>query len=700
MPVAAGDPPEVESIPPNNGELARLLNATEWEVIGALEALFEAATESITIYDLEGRIVRANAAFYASVARLFPGDLPGTLHDRLAQHPPRNPQGAILSEEEWPQTRLLHGETLSGSAAAETMAYTSNGEAVHWSVTGAPLRAADGRLIGAVAIHRDITEQKRLERELRQSRDEAQAILDAVPDQVIVYDTDLHLLRSNAAHSAAVARFHPTEQVPDELPERIQRTRTVFRDLTGAELPPGDWPQQRILRGETLSGASAVETQAYTIAGEAQWWTISGAPLRAEDGTVTGAVLVSTDITRRKELEDALRESETRFRELADYAPLFIWIADEQARVTYANKSLLDYFGAPAHSLVEVGYLAEEVWRRVVHPEDVAALASHHQRALRDPQPWEMEVRFWEAASSMFQWHLVKATPRIVSGQFFGFLGVAINIDDRKRTEDALRASERRLRAALEVLPVGLAFVDAQGKAIVINQAVKTIWGEDVHIAQSRAEYGKYKAWWPQSGKRVKAQEWGLTRALTTGEPQPTDEVEIETFDGKRKTILLANAPILDDSGAVAGGVSVMVDLTERRRLEDELRRSRDELEQRVSERTRELEAANEELARLSHSITRGGVAWALREWQVALDAVNRSVEAELYAAVAELVVAWLQSAQTFESLLEAYFHPDLELSRLIAELCTEGEILLRPHLVMGAACALRLQQIVATIGV
>jgi PAS domain S-box-containing protein len=689
----------VERVPADDNDLARLLNAPEWEVIGALEALFEAATESIAIYDLEGRIVRANAAFYAAAARLFPGDLPVTLRDRVAQQPLRNPQGEILSEEEWPQTRLLRGQTLSGASAAETMMYTPRGEAVYGSVTGAPLRAPDGRVIGAVAIHREITEQKRLERELRQSRDEAQAILEAVPDQVVVYDTNLRLVRSNATHRDAVTRFHPTGLAPDALPERIQRTRTVFRDLSGAELSQGDWPQQRILRGETLSGASAVETQAYTLAGEAQWWTISGAPLRAEDGTITGAVLVNTDITRRKELEDALRESETRFRELADHAPLFIWTTDEQARVTYANKSLLDYFGAPAHSLVADGHLSEEVWQRVVHPEDVAALASRHQRALRDPQVWEMEVRFWEAASSTFRWHLVKAIPRVIDGQFLGFLGVAINIDDRKRAEDALRASERRLRAALEVLPVGLAFVDAEGKAIVINQAVKTIWGEDVPIAQSSAEYGKYKAWWPKSGKRVKTQEWGLTRALMTGEPQPTDELEIETFTGERKMILLANAPILNDTGSVAGGVSVMVDITERRRLEDELRRSRDELELRVRERTRELEEANEELARLNHSITRGGVAWALREWQSALDAVNASVEAEIYAVVAELVVAWLQDAQTFESLLEAYFHPDLELTQLIAELCTKGEFRLRPHLVMGAACELRLQQIVATIG-
>jgi PAS domain S-box-containing protein len=559
---------QMKGFPPDNSDLARLLSTPQWEVIGALEALFEAATESITIYDLEGRIVRANAAFHAAVARWFPGDLPVNLRDRLAQHPLRNPQGDVLSEEEWPHTRLLQGETLSGSSATEMMTYTSDGQAVYWNVTGAPLRAPDGRIIGAVAIYRDITEQKRLERELRQSRDETQAILDAVPDQVVVYDSNLRLMRSNAAHRAAVARFHRSGQAPDALPERVQRTRTVFRDLSGAELSPGDWPQQRVLRGETLSGASAVETQAYTLGGEAQWWTISGAPLRAEDGTITSAVLVNTDITRRKELEDALR------------------------------------------------------------------------------------------------------------------------------------SSERRLRAALEVLPVGLAFVDAEGKAIVINQAVKSIWGEDVHLAQSRAEYGKYKAWWPQSGKRVKKQEWGLTRALRTGEPQSTDELEIETFDGEHKTILVANAPILDDSGAIAGGVSVMVDITERRQLEDALRRSRDELEQRVRERTRELEEANEELARLSQSMSRGGVAWALREWQSALDEVKESVEAEVYAVATELVVAWLQSAQTFDSLLEAYFHPDLELTQLTAELSTEGEVLLRPHLVMGASCALRLQQIVATIDV
>ncbi len=93
---------------------------------------------------------------------------------------------------------------------------------------------------------------------------------------------------------------------------------------------------------------------------------------------------------------------------------------------------------------------------------------------------------------------------------------------------------------------------------------------------------------------------------------------------------------------------------------------------------------------------TRGGVAWALHEWYAALDAANDSVEAEIYACAADLAVEWLTSAHTFDDLLSAFFYPDLELTRLITELCTEGDILLQPHVLMGASCALRLRQLMA----
>jgi hypothetical protein len=92
---------------------------------------------------------------------------------------------------------------------------------------------------------------------------------------------------------------------------------------------------------------------------------------------------------------------------------------------------------------------------------------------------------------------------------------------------------------------------------------------------------------------------------------------------------------------------------------------------------------------------SRAGVAWALHEWHRVLDAANESVDAEIYACAADFVLEWLQGEKTFDGLLNAFFYPDLELTRLLAELCTESEILLQPHLLMGLSCALRLRQLV-----
>jgi hypothetical protein len=94
--------------------------------------------------------------------------------------------------------------------------------------------------------------------------------------------------------------------------------------------------------------------------------------------------------------------------------------------------------------------------------------------------------------------------------------------------------------------------------------------------------------------------------------------------------------------------------------------------------------------------VTRGGVALALRDWFIALAAAKASVKGDIYESGAELVVEHLASQRTCDQLLGAYFNPHFELTRLITELCTEGAILLQPHLLMAAAFALRLRQLIA----
>jgi hypothetical protein len=94
---------------------------------------------------------------------------------------------------------------------------------------------------------------------------------------------------------------------------------------------------------------------------------------------------------------------------------------------------------------------------------------------------------------------------------------------------------------------------------------------------------------------------------------------------------------------------------------------------------------------------SRATVAATIREWHISLAAATASEQAELYACAVALAIEALTGRVTFPSLLEAYYQPDRTLVGLITAFCAEGEIPLYPHIVLGAACALHLRQIVAS---
>ena len=154
-------------------------------------------------------------------------------------------------------------------------------------------------------------------------------------------------------------------------------------------------------------------------------------------------------------------------------------------------------------------------------------------------------------------------------GQLIGFA----HWHERRRAEAALErehaAIERervRLRAVLDILPVGVFIADAAGRLMETNPEAKALWGGATPLSASPEEYGEdYKSFWPDTGRRVESHEFGLARALTTGEGCIGEEMEIETFDGRRATILNSALPIRDAEDRVVGGVAVNVDITARK---------------------------------------------------------------------------------------------------------------------------------------
>jgi signal transduction histidine kinase len=117
----------------------------------------------------------------------------------------------------------------------------------------------------------------------------------------------------------------------------------------------------------------------------------------------------------------------------------------------------------------------------------------------------------------------------------------------------------------LDALPVAVWVADAEGNLCLSNAAARRLWAGEIYVPLE--EYDRFKAWWPD-GRRVGAADWGLPRALRSGEVIIDDEVKIEAFDGSRKVIRNGAAPILDDRGRVVGGIATNEDLTSFKRAE------------------------------------------------------------------------------------------------------------------------------------
>jgi signal transduction histidine kinase len=134
------------------------------------------------------------------------------------------------------------------------------------------------------------------------------------------------------------------------------------------------------------------------------------------------------------------------------------------------------------------------------------------------------------------------------------------------------------LQQVLDVLPVGVYIVDAQGHLLQMNAAMRTLWDRETPpVGKSVRSLGT--GWWPTPSTSASEQEGILTHTLSRGEVVPGREVEIETIARQRKTILCSAAPLRDEHGGIVGGVVAETDITERKRLEEGLRAANQQMD-------------------------------------------------------------------------------------------------------------------------
>lgn len=267
----------------------------------------------------------------------------------------------------------------------------------------------------------------------------------------------------------------------------------------------------------------------------------------------------------RQVAEQILRDREEQFRSFMDHLPAFAWIKNAAGIYVFTNRYFVETFGLRPDAIL--GKTDTELF-----PPDIAEQFVANDRRVwqtnQDRQSIETfrldnEVRY--ALASKFLLRDGDHNNPLIGG-------VAIDMTERQRAEQALWESEALLWKVLMALPVGVLIQDASGRIIHSNPARHAIWCGVGYVRIE--EFGECKGWWADTGKPIADEEWAAARAIRNGETSFNEEIVIECVDGTRKTILNSAIPIVDADQRIKGAIIIDQDISSRKRMEDGLRES------------------------------------------------------------------------------------------------------------------------------
>lgn len=425
-----------------------------------------------------------------------------------------------------------------------------------------PERDAHGAVRGIVAAIEDITERKAAEAALRASEHRFAAIFAGA-----------------AAGLCEISLEGRFERVNDELCRMLGRSRET---LLGRNVLEVTHPDDVVgtLRGvaELLQTKTCASLEKRYVRPEGDVLWVSSMLTRLDDqrGTPRAVLAVSIDLTARRAAERALAESEAKFRTLAEASPAIIWLTGPSGETRYINRRYLEFAGKTAPEALTASLPP-------LHPDDQAGFADQLSVAVRERQLFWSRAR-WRRHDGTWRWIESQALPHVShEGGYLGHVGHSLDITDLVETTEALRHSEDRLRRATEIETVGVAFFDLSGRITQTNAAFLRMSGyTSDDVARGILNLDTLTA--PEHRTTVHR---ARDELVALGRTLPFEKQAIRK-DGTRWWGLFAATRLSPDEG-----VEFVIDISERKRSEEELRGYRAELEARVLHRTAELDAAN-----------------------------------------------------------------------------------------------------------
>ncbi|WP_322029170.1 PAS domain S-box protein [Paraburkholderia sp. J76] len=378
-----------------------------------LQAAISIETVGVLFFDLDGTMADANGAF-EQMSGYSREDLRAATHwDRLV---PLEFLGVT--------TRAVTDLATTGRTQPyERQLIRKDG--TRWWGLFAPTRiSGTGMASKCAEFALDITERKRVETECMDSAERFRALVEGFAQAV--WEADAHGQAESVSPGWSEYTGQPGEEWLGEgwanvvHPDDRAYALRQWKDAIAA---------QRVVNAEF---------RLHVATGGWRWTNVRAAPIWNADGTVRKWVGMNIDVDDRRGAQEALRESEARFRALADASPALIWQIDTQGNTVYLNQRYLAAIGLTSGQLLETG------WHTIVHPRDLPGFLTRLQTAQRDHCAFQSRLRV-KLKDARWHWFETCCAPWFsASGEFRGHVCVSIDITEAVNAEDALKEADRR----------------------------------------------------------------------------------------------------------------------------------------------------------------------------------------------------------------------------------------------------------------
>src|SRR5260221_670799 len=397
-------------------------------------------------------------------------------------------------------------------------------------------RDASQQVAYLICAGRDITERKHAEDELRTLVDALpQLVWIARPDGYVTYHNQrlidyLAMTLEQVEGDRWMAGVHPDDQ---------QRVRDVW--------------QTSIQTGEPYEVEHRLQDG---TSGAYRWFLARGVPQRNAQGMTLHWFGTCTDIEDQKRAEQQLKTSEENWRVLAETLPQLVWTTGPDNRLDYCNQRYCEYTHATFEQLQGHG------WRQFLHPEEAEGVVALRHQTLQTGEPYESECRLRNGQTGAYRWFLARGVPvRDEAGQIVKWFATCTDIDEQKRTEEALRQSQERIRALIDSNIIGIVSVEGEEEVLVeANEAFLHMTGYTQEDMRSKT-LNRVKITPPEQAPLF---ERAIQEVNARGQHTPL-ETEVICKDGSRLPVLVGSVIFQERPRQT---ISFVLDVSARKELE------------------------------------------------------------------------------------------------------------------------------------